>query len=253
MGSNGANLTDWKIGMILNKHEDDTISIRDWSQNNVYEENYQDMLQLHVHKDVSPQADVENEVLGTVKIPKGVDKDEYISEMLEDTRAGIKRQIAFYFSEINYKYDSFLRSHEDSGGWIPIRLIAGFNKMKSLTHNIDFIRKSISDLEIIEISPMGDTIRRKKLPKVKKGMPTADAAEPTAQDDPSQSANDATAGASQSANDATTAQEGASQSPNCASDVAPTYSPPTWARTLMSMISDKKSNIEDGDASAPQE
>lgn len=51
----------------------------------------------------------------------------------------ILHQIEFYFSEDNLVRDTFLRSHMDEDGWVPISVIAKFNRVASLCSDLDKI------------------------------------------------------------------------------------------------------------------
>ena len=46
------------------------------------------------------------------------------------------RQLEFYFSDLNLKRDAFLqrqlRRDSTAGGWVPLSVVASFNKMKKL-------------------------------------------------------------------------------------------------------------------------
>lgn len=48
-------------------------------------------------------------------------------------------QIDFYFSADNLARDTFLRRHMDESGWVPISVIAKFNRVASLSTDVDKI------------------------------------------------------------------------------------------------------------------
>ncbi|KAI9191836.1 hypothetical protein LWI28_014206 [Acer negundo] len=71
----------------------------------------------------------------------------------------IAKQIDYYFSKENLIKDTYLRQRMDDHGWVPIKLIAGFNKVKLLTNNINFISYSLRDSRAVEV--WGDRIRKR--------------------------------------------------------------------------------------------
>ncbi|KAK4853101.1 hypothetical protein QYF36_003744 [Acer negundo] len=62
----------------------------------------------------------------------------------------IAKQIDYYFSKENLIKDTYLRQRMDDHGWVPIKLIAGFNKVKLLTNNINLISDSLRDSRAVE-------------------------------------------------------------------------------------------------------
>ncbi|OIV94859.1 hypothetical protein TanjilG_22056 [Lupinus angustifolius] len=71
--------------------------------------------------------------------------------------AKIVNQIDYYFSNENLVKDTYLRQNMDSQGWVPIKLIAGFNQVMHLTDNIQLIRDSVRTSSVVEVQ--GDKIR----------------------------------------------------------------------------------------------
>ncbi|KAG5451103.1 La ribonucleoprotein domain member 1 [Clonorchis sinensis] len=62
-------------------------------------------------------------------------------------RHQILHQVEFYFSEDNLARDLFLRRQMDSEGWVPVSVIASFNRVASLSSDLGEI------LEAIRVSP----------------------------------------------------------------------------------------------------
>ncbi|KAM7259088.1 hypothetical protein ACFE04_014829 [Oxalis oulophora] len=73
--------------------------------------------------------------------------------------AKIVNQIDYYFSNENLIKDTYLRNNMDEQGWVPIRLIAGFKKMSSLTNNIQLILIALQSSTAVEVQ--GDKVRRR--------------------------------------------------------------------------------------------
>ena len=57
----------------------------------------------------------------------------------------------YYFSEENLQKDVFLRRKMDSEGFLPVTLVASFNRVRSLTNDVSFIVQAVQDSEIVEI------------------------------------------------------------------------------------------------------
>ncbi|WCJ32708.1 La-related protein 1C [Euphorbia peplus] len=71
----------------------------------------------------------------------------------------IVKQIDYYFSNENLIKDTFLRQNMDKQGFVPVKLIAGFNKVSHLTDNIQLILDSIRSSTVVEVQ--GDKVRRR--------------------------------------------------------------------------------------------
>ncbi|KAL3845348.1 hypothetical protein ACJIZ3_002751 [Penstemon smallii] len=71
----------------------------------------------------------------------------------------IVNQIDYYFSDDNLVKDSYLRSHMDDNGWVPISLIASFRRVQQLTTDIPMILEALRYSAIVEVQ--GDKVRRR--------------------------------------------------------------------------------------------
>lgn len=47
----------------------------------------------------------------------------------------------YYFSDDNLQKDFFLRNQMDEEGFVPISVIAGFNRLQALTQDTDLIKE----------------------------------------------------------------------------------------------------------------
>lgn len=74
-------------------------------------------------------------------------------------RASIMKQIEYYFSDENLQSDHYLLSLMDNHGWVPISIIAGFKRVKSMSTDIPFILDSLQASSTIEVQ--GDKVRRR--------------------------------------------------------------------------------------------
>eukprot|EP00963_Diacronema_lutheri_P007011 scaffold625_cov324-Pavlova_lutheri.AAC.45 len=75
--------------------------------------------------------------------------------------AAVARQIEYYFCVDNLIKDIFLRSKMDSSGWIPLSVIASFNRVMMLSSDTDLIAEALKDSSIIELSPGSDMLRKR--------------------------------------------------------------------------------------------
>lgn len=75
----------------------------------------------------------------------------------------VLKQIEYYFSNGNLCKDMYLRRHMDEQGWVPVALIAGFNRVRQLTNNIpnniNYILDLVRSSELVEVQ--GENIRRR--------------------------------------------------------------------------------------------
>ncbi|WCJ44286.1 La-related protein 1C [Euphorbia peplus] len=72
--------------------------------------------------------------------------------------AMLLHQIEYYFSDANLIRDEFLKSNMDDEGWVPVTLIAGFNRVKSMTHDIQLILDSLTSSTVLDVQD--DKVRR---------------------------------------------------------------------------------------------
>jgi la-related protein 1 len=77
----------------------------------------------------------------------------------------VAAQLEYYFSIENLCKDMYLRSHMDSQGWVPLSVIAGFNRIKSLTEDMGLIRHVCQVSRNIEFRPGDDGNDRLRKPE----------------------------------------------------------------------------------------
>eukprot|EP00913_Durusdinium_trenchii_P025290 g23741.t1 len=58
----------------------------------------------------------------------------------EQLRCAIRRQFEFYFGDVNYPKDNFLRSQADDEGWTPLRFLETFQYTSLLERRADMYR-----------------------------------------------------------------------------------------------------------------
>jgi len=76
----------------------------------------------------------------------------------------VRHQIEYYFSKDNLQRDFFLRRKMSSDGYLPVSLIASFNRVQQLSQDITFIVASVENSEVVECKD-GLLIRPKDNPE----------------------------------------------------------------------------------------
>ncbi|CAH8325374.1 unnamed protein product [Eruca vesicaria subsp. sativa] len=71
----------------------------------------------------------------------------------------LQKQIHYYFSEENLIKDTYLRGKMDGQGFVPIPVIAAFNKVAELTVNVQQIADALQGSPVVEVQ--GERIRKR--------------------------------------------------------------------------------------------
>ncbi|KAG0282892.1 La ribonucleoprotein domain member 1B [Linnemannia gamsii] len=74
-------------------------------------------------------------------------------------KAFLLQQMEYYFSVENLCKDVYMRTQMDTQGFVPLSLVANFNRVKSLTTDHALIKDTIKDSSVIELN--GDNIRKR--------------------------------------------------------------------------------------------
>jgi len=69
----------------------------------------------------------------------------------EQIKECVRHQIEYYFSNENLEHDLFLRKKMDTNGYIPLSVIASFNRVKSLSQDFQLIVNAIKMSDSIEL------------------------------------------------------------------------------------------------------
>ncbi|KAJ2079326.1 hypothetical protein H4R24_003858 [Coemansia sp. RSA 988] len=72
----------------------------------------------------------------------------------------VKAQVEYYFSVENLCKDIFFRTQMDPDGYVPLSLIAGFNRLKSVTTDLEVVRDALLSSDVVELSESGDRVRK---------------------------------------------------------------------------------------------
>ncbi|GLC63381.1 hypothetical protein PLESTF_000030300 [Pleodorina starrii] len=74
----------------------------------------------------------------------------------------VRKQIDYYFSVENLCKDIFLRSKMDDNGWIPLAVVANFNRVRILTLDWTLIVDAMADSPIVEVSSDSTMLRARE-------------------------------------------------------------------------------------------
>ncbi|EDW08050.1 la-related protein 7 [Drosophila mojavensis] len=73
----------------------------------------------------------------------------------------IRGQMEFYFGDANLSKDRFLRRYIEKDPYVPLEIFLTFNKIKTLTQDVQQISTSLSNSHLLELDESGLKVRRK--------------------------------------------------------------------------------------------
>ncbi|KAM8720708.1 hypothetical protein ACLKA7_006705 [Drosophila subpalustris] len=73
----------------------------------------------------------------------------------------IRAQMEFYFGDANLSKDRFLRRYVEQDPYVPLDIFLTFNKIKTLTQDVQQISRSLSNSQLLELDESGLKVRRK--------------------------------------------------------------------------------------------
>eukprot|EP00794_Sanderia_malayensis_P019612 gene19612-21543_t len=90
-------------------------------------------------------------------------KEKKVRERKKHTLTALQKQIEFYFGDANLRHDRFLRRaiQNESDGYIDIKVIADFNKMKHISEDIKLIIKAMKKSNLLQVNDDENKVRRK--------------------------------------------------------------------------------------------
>uniref|UniRef100_A0A3Q2EAB4 La-related protein 7 n=1 Tax=Cyprinodon variegatus TaxID=28743 RepID=A0A3Q2EAB4_CYPVA len=82
-----------------------------------------------------------------------------VKQLLSD----IKRQVEFWFGDVNLHKDRFLKKliDESDNGYVDISVLTSFSRMKKLTTDTKLIARAIKNSSVVQINLEGTKIRRR--------------------------------------------------------------------------------------------
>ncbi|XP_049591300.1 la-related protein 7 [Syngnathus scovelli] len=74
----------------------------------------------------------------------------------------VKKQVEFWFGDVNLHKDRFLRKliDESNDGYVDLSVVASFNRMKKLTSDTKLIARALKNSSVLEVNLEGDKVRR---------------------------------------------------------------------------------------------
>ncbi|XP_011504265.1 PREDICTED: la protein homolog [Ceratosolen solmsi marchali] len=89
------------------------------------------------------------------------DVDTEPSEVPNELLNKIRKQVEFYFGDVNMQRDKFLIEQSKlDNGWIPMTIMLNFKMLSSLSKSFDVILKALENSDLIEVSVDKKKIRR---------------------------------------------------------------------------------------------
>ncbi|VIO96118.1 Uncharacterized protein BM_BM5754 [Brugia malayi] len=82
-----------------------------------------------------------------------------VSQSPEQIKQQLKAQLEYYFSRENLMTDRFLRCQMDNDQYVPIRIIAGFPKVKRLTSDYNLVVKVLRESSQVQVDEKGQRVR----------------------------------------------------------------------------------------------
>lgn len=74
----------------------------------------------------------------------------------------IKRQVEYYFSDVNLPKDKFLKKKvsDDPNGYVDLSIIISFNRMDQLKVSVEDTAKALESSEILQLSEDRQRVKR---------------------------------------------------------------------------------------------
>ncbi|KAJ8549346.1 hypothetical protein K7X08_033053 [Anisodus acutangulus] len=85
-----------------------------------------------------------------------------VTVLTDDLRNKIVKQVEYYFSDENLPTDKFLLKYvtRDKEGFVPMKVIASFRKVKKLTKETSIIAAALGESSLLVVSPDGRKVKR---------------------------------------------------------------------------------------------
>ncbi|KAF8065578.1 LARP6B [Scenedesmus sp. PABB004] len=81
----------------------------------------------------------------------------------QEVMDAVQKQIEFYFSDANLPTDKHLlkQIQKDPEGWVPLRMLAGFKRVKALTRELGLVADALAGSEALDLDRAGERVRRR--------------------------------------------------------------------------------------------
>uniref|UniRef100_A0AAV2KQ22 La-related protein 7 n=1 Tax=Knipowitschia caucasica TaxID=637954 RepID=A0AAV2KQ22_KNICA len=90
------------------------------------------------------------------------DKEKKKRSRVKQLLTDVKKQVEFWFGDVNLHKDRFLRSLVDasSDGYVDLSTLASFNRMKTLTSDTKLIARALKNSSVVQVNLEGNKVRR---------------------------------------------------------------------------------------------
>ncbi|XP_009788465.1 la-related protein 6A-like [Nicotiana tabacum] len=115
------------------------------------------------HPDFSPVGSPESHFIDDLSQPSDQHHAQVTATLLtDDLRNKIVKQVEYYFSDENLPTDKFLLKYvtRDKEGFVPVKVIASFRKVKKLTKDTAIIAAALKESSLLVVSSDGRKVKR---------------------------------------------------------------------------------------------
>ncbi|KAK7909712.1 hypothetical protein WMY93_014396 [Mugilogobius chulae] len=93
---------------------------------------------------------------------KSKDKEKKKRSRVKQLLTDVKKQVEFWFGDVNLHKDRFLRKlvDESGDGYVDLSILASFNRMKNLTTDTKLIARALKNSAVVEVNLEGNKVRR---------------------------------------------------------------------------------------------
>lgn len=93
---------------------------------------------------------------------KSKEKEKKKRSRVKHLLTDVKKQVEFWFGDVNVHKDRFLRKliDESDDGYVDISVLASFNQMKRLTADTKLIARALKNSSVVEVNLEGNKVRR---------------------------------------------------------------------------------------------
>ncbi|XP_033839089.1 la-related protein 7 [Periophthalmus magnuspinnatus] len=93
---------------------------------------------------------------------KSKDKEKKKRSRVKQLLTDVKKQVDFWFGDVNLHKDRFLRKlvDESGDGYVDLSVLASFNRMKNLTSDTKLIARALKNSSVVEVNLEGTKVRR---------------------------------------------------------------------------------------------
>ncbi|KAJ2757846.1 hypothetical protein IWQ57_006988, partial [Coemansia nantahalensis] len=79
----------------------------------------------------------------------------------DSVKGFVRAQVEYYFSVENLCKDIFFRTQMDPDGFVPLTLVAGFNRLRTVTTDLELIADALVASVQVELNDSRDRVRKR--------------------------------------------------------------------------------------------